>query len=244
MRVVGVVADVKQGALNSETEPQTYQPWLQVDDRMLGENVLGIFRGIKVSVRTAVTPLAVTSRFATRFVRSIRLCRSPTSRRCRKSSTHRPDRNGSTRSCWDRLRCSRRCSPRSASAASSRRRSRVANRRLGSGWRSAHSAAMWSAWWCGKAWCWQLPGVAIGLPASIALTRLISSLLFEVTPRDPATFTAVTTLLIGGRGIRLLLAGAPGDAHRTDRGAATGMRGAAFDLTERAIVNVCERGPI
>ena len=42
-----------------------------------------------------------------------------------------------------------------------------------------------------------IAGVAIGLPVSIALTRLISSLLFEVTPRDPITFTAVTTLLIG-----------------------------------------------
>ena len=42
-----------------------------------------------------------------------------------------------------------------------------------------------------------IAGVAIGLPVSFALTRLISSLLFEVTPRDPITFAAVTTLLIG-----------------------------------------------
>jgi len=39
-------------------------------------------------------------------------------------------------------------------------------------------------------------GVAIGLLGAVALTRVMSSLLFEVTPKDPVTFTAVGTLLI------------------------------------------------
>ena len=42
-----------------------------------------------------------------------------------------------------------------------------------------------------------IAGVTIGLPMSFALTRLMSSLLFGITPRDPFTFAAVTTLLIG-----------------------------------------------
>jgi putative ABC transport system permease protein len=40
-----------------------------------------------------------------------------------------------------------------------------------------------------------LLGVVIGLAASFALTRVLSTLLYEVKPTDPATFTAVTLLL-------------------------------------------------
>src|SRR5947199_5985861 len=38
-------------------------------------------------------------------------------------------------------------------------------------------------------------GLALGLAASIAGTRLLKSMLFEVQPNDPATFVAVATLL-------------------------------------------------
>jgi len=40
-------------------------------------------------------------------------------------------------------------------------------------------------------------GVAIGLAASLALTRLMSSLLFDLSANDPATFVVIT-LLLGG----------------------------------------------
>ncbi len=40
-----------------------------------------------------------------------------------------------------------------------------------------------------------LVGVAIGIIAALALTRLMASLLFEVTPTDPTTFAAVAILL-------------------------------------------------
>jgi putative ABC transport system permease protein len=40
-------------------------------------------------------------------------------------------------------------------------------------------------------------GVAIGLAASLALTRLMKSLLFGVTATDALTFTAVPVLLAG-----------------------------------------------
>jgi ABC-type antimicrobial peptide transport system permease subunit len=41
-----------------------------------------------------------------------------------------------------------------------------------------------------------LVGVAIGIGASLVLTRLMASLLFGVSAHDPVTFTAVATLLI------------------------------------------------
>ncbi len=42
-----------------------------------------------------------------------------------------------------------------------------------------------------------LVGVAIGLAASLALTRLMKDLLFSVKPADPATFVFISLLLIG-----------------------------------------------
>lgn len=39
-------------------------------------------------------------------------------------------------------------------------------------------------------------GMAVGLGGALALTRLLRSLLFQVTPTDPATYSAVTVILI------------------------------------------------
>ena len=40
-----------------------------------------------------------------------------------------------------------------------------------------------------------VPGVALGIAGALATTRVLSSLLFEVTPNDPATFIGVAVLL-------------------------------------------------
>jgi len=49
----------------------------------------------------------------------------------------------------------------------------------------------------GKGMWIALAGVGIGLVASMALTRLMASLLYRVSPTDPETFIDVATLLIG-----------------------------------------------
>jgi predicted permease len=59
MRVVGVVADVKLSGLSAATEPQTWSPWTQVPDGMLGENIVGAFRGMRLMIRSAVPPSAL-----------------------------------------------------------------------------------------------------------------------------------------------------------------------------------------
>ena len=40
-------------------------------------------------------------------------------------------------------------------------------------------------------------GLAVGIAGALALSRTIESLLFGVTPTDPATFAAVIALLLG-----------------------------------------------
>ena len=41
-----------------------------------------------------------------------------------------------------------------------------------------------------------VPGVAIGLGAAYALTNLLESLLYEITPTDPLTFGGLTILFL------------------------------------------------
>ena len=48
----------------------------------------------------------------------------------------------------------------------------------------------------GKGMKLAIGGVAIGLIASLGLTRLIKGLLFGVTPTDPLTFAAIAMLLV------------------------------------------------
>jgi putative ABC transport system permease protein len=59
MRVVGVIGDIKQAGLAAPTEPATWQPWAQVPDGAVAGNPTGIFRGLKLMVRTQVPPASL-----------------------------------------------------------------------------------------------------------------------------------------------------------------------------------------
>jgi putative ABC transport system permease protein len=47
----------------------------------------------------------------------------------------------------------------------------------------------------GRGMALTIAGIALGLTASLALTQVLSSLLYEVTPTDPTTFIEMTLLL-------------------------------------------------
>jgi ABC-type antimicrobial peptide transport system permease subunit len=50
-----------------------------------------------------------------------------------------------------------------------------------------------------------LAGVAIGIALALGLTRVLQSLLFDVTPHDPATFALVGLVLAGITGLACYL---------------------------------------
>jgi ABC-type antimicrobial peptide transport system permease subunit len=41
-----------------------------------------------------------------------------------------------------------------------------------------------------------LAGIVLGIGGSLAVARILESLLYRVAPNDPVTFTTVTTLLV------------------------------------------------
>ena len=62
-------------------------------------------------------------------------------------------------------------------------------------WRWGPRSAMCLRMILGQGMRWIAIGIAIGLLASFALTRLLKSLLFGVSVTDPLTFVAITLLL-------------------------------------------------
>jgi ABC-type antimicrobial peptide transport system permease subunit len=50
-------------------------------------------------------------------------------------------------------------------------------------------------WIAGQGMLVVLAGIGVGLAGAVALSRVLSSLLFEIQPRDSMTFTAVAVLL-------------------------------------------------
>ena len=196
MRVVGVVTDVKQGTLNSETTPQTYTPWLQVSDGMLGENVLGIFRGMKITVRAAVKPEALISSIREQ-VRALDPALPVTGVQTMEEfvqTSAGPQRfNAVLLGSFALLALLLAALGVGGVLATS-----VSRRRQEIGVRMALGAQRGDVvrLVVRQGMVLAIAGLAIGLPVAIALTRLMSTLLFDISPRDPVTFAAVTALLV------------------------------------------------
>ena len=182
MRIVGVVGDVKQGPLNTETVPQTYIPWLQVPDQMLGENVVGQMRSMRLLIRSELDPaLPVTAvqtmeevvrastasqRFNTMLIGGFALLALLLST-IGIAGVLATSVSGRTRELGVRL---------------------ALGAQPGSLVRMVVREGMTLA----------VLGLLVGLPAAWILSRVMSTMLFEVSPRDPFTFAAVAVVLASG----------------------------------------------
>jgi predicted permease len=196
MRIVGVVADVKQGPLNSETVPQTFQPWLQVDDGLLAENIVGALRSLKVSVRTSADPASLASLVQTR-IRAMDPSLPVTSVRTLDrvvTQSAAPQRFNALLIAAFALLALLLAALGIAGvlATSISRRTHELGVRMALGAQRPDLLRMVLR----EGMTLVVLGLAIGLPIAFALTRLMSSLLFEVSPTDLMTFAAVPVLLV------------------------------------------------
>jgi putative ABC transport system permease protein len=195
MRIVGVVGDVKQGPLNTETVPQTYTPWVQVSDGMIAENVVGIFRSLRVALRGEVEPTALTDTVRTR-IRAIDPALPVTSVQTMSEIVSRsaavPRFNALLVSLFALLALLLAAIGIGGMLAMS-----VSRRLPELGVRMALGAQRRTlvAMVIRQGMILAAGGLAVGLPSAWLLSRVLSSLLFEISPRDPITFAAVAGVL-------------------------------------------------
>jgi putative ABC transport system permease protein len=197
MRIVGIVDDVKQGPLNTETVPQTYQPWEQViADAVSTELIPGAWRSMKLIVRTADEPslLSAALRARVRDLDSSLPIAAVRTMEAVVSESASPQRFNTVMLGSFAVSALLLASLGIGGVLATS----VSNRTQEIGVRMALGAARGDVlrMVLGQGMTLAVLGIAIGAPVALLLTRLMSSLLFEVSPRDPVTFGAVAGLLV------------------------------------------------
>jgi putative ABC transport system permease protein len=196
MRIEGVVADDTQGPLSSSTLPQTFSPWLQVADAMLADNVVGMLRSMKILARTELDPQGLASAI-TAQVRDLDPALPVTQVRTMDdvvSESTGPQRFntvvlGSFAALALLLAA---LGIGGVLATSISRRTQEIGVRMALG--AQRDDLLRMVLWQGMSLA--IAGLAVGVPAAFALTRLMESLLFQTTPRDPLTFAGVGAVLM------------------------------------------------
>jgi len=195
MRIVGVVGDVKQGALNTETVPQIYTPWAQVPDAMIADNVVGIMRSLRVALRGEVEPTALADTVRAR-IRAIDPALPVTSMQTMTEIVERsaavPRFNALLISLFAVLALLLAAIGIAGMLATS-----VSRRLPELGIRMALGAQRQTllGMVIRQGMIPAAAGLAIGLPSAWLVSRVLSSLLFGISPRDPMTFATVAGLL-------------------------------------------------
>lgn len=196
MTVVGVAADIKSEALRGAIEPETYTPYMQETDSNLEDNVTNEFRAMKVILRTTGDPIytAASLRNQVRLLDpSLPVSEVQTMQEVIQDST-RPDRfNTMLLSIFAVTALVLAALGIAGVLAYS-----VAQRIAEIGLRMALGAAEGSILklFLLRGMALALAGAGIGLVASLALTRLLGSLLYKTSPYDPWTLI-VAPLLLG-----------------------------------------------
>ena len=126
------------------------------------------------------------------------------------------------RRCSAASRC---CSPRSASTACSRSRSRAARARWASGWRSAPRRATCSCWSSATACCSSASGSSSGSLEAWRARDRSSSFLYGVPTSDLPTFAAMTAILTAVALVACINPGATRHARASDDGASVRVSG-------------------
>jgi predicted permease len=195
-RIVGIVGDVKQGPLNSVVVPQTWSPWGQTGDRFIADNVVGSLRSLKLSIRTDVDPEAIAAAVrqeVSRLDPALPVTDVMTMQAVVETSAGPQRFNGVLVSVFAAMALLL-----AAVGVGGVLGSSVSKRTHEIGVRLALGASRGDVLRLvmGEGLTLAGVGLAFGLPAALVLTRLISTLLFEISPRDPATFALVLAVLV------------------------------------------------
>jgi putative ABC transport system permease protein len=195
MRIIGVVGDVKQGPLDTETVPEVYTAWPQVDDRMLGDNVVAIFRSLRLVVKTQLEPSAMASTIH-REVRAIDPALPVTAVQTMadvvRTSAATPRFNTLLVGAFSLLALLLAgIGIAGVLATSVSRRTQEIGVRLALGARPRTLVAMILR----EGVTLAAIGLAVGWPVAWMLSRVMESLLFEVRPRDPLAFAGAAVLM-------------------------------------------------
>ena len=197
MTVVGVIGNVKNGDLNEATLPQAYIPYEQVDDKVVAGTVVDEFRSLTLMTQTQNNPAALLASIRSE-IGQLDPALPVSDAQTMQQLIHRtvkPQRfNMFLLVIFAVLALvlaavgiygvmayavSQRTNEIGIRIALGAQASEMLKMVLTEGMRLA------------------LVGIFLGLVAALGLTRLIASLLYGVTPDDPATFCAVAVLLIG-----------------------------------------------
>jgi putative ABC transport system permease protein len=195
MRVVGVIGDIKQTGLAVPTEPQTWQPWAQVSDQMLGGNVVGIFRSMRLMVRSQVPPETLISAIREQ-VRALDPALPVTDVQTLDdvvAASAAPQRfNAALLGGFAGIALLLAAvGIGGVLAITVSRRTQEIGVRLALGADAASVVRMVIR----QAMTLVAAGLAIGLPIALAATRMLTSLLFETTSHDVVTFAGATVVL-------------------------------------------------
>jgi predicted permease len=195
MRIIGVVGDVKQGPLDSEIVPQIYTAWLQAGDRMLGDNVAGVFRSLRLVVKTQLEP-SVMAKTIQQEVRAIDPALPVTAVQTMtdvvRTSAATPRFNTLLVGAFALLALLLAgIGIAGVLATSVSRRTQELGVRLALGARPRTLLGMILR----EGLALAAIGLAIGWPIAWMLSRVMGSLLFEVHPRDPLAFAGAAALM-------------------------------------------------
>jgi putative ABC transport system permease protein len=188
MTIVGVVGDVKQGPLQNQVVPQTWQPYPQTPDATVAENIVGLWRSLDLIVRTDGDPAALANAIRAEVRRldpALPLTNVQALTQMVRNSAG-PQRFNtfllSSFAIAALLLAAMGISGVLAYAVSQRTQEIGIRMALG----ATRSGVMRMV--LGRGMLLAGAGMAAGLAASLALTQLLSKLLYGVSPRDPWTF--------------------------------------------------------
>jgi ABC-type antimicrobial peptide transport system permease subunit len=194
MRIVGVVADVKQAGLSRPTEPQTWQAWPQVPDGLFAF-APAAFRSLNLMVRSSLPPSALVPAIRSEVQRldpALPVTGVQTLEDVVGASAATQRFNAMVLGGFAGVALLLAAvGIAGVLAISVSRRRQEIGVRLAVGASSGDVLRMVIR----QGMALVLGGLLLGLPAALATARLLRALLFDVGPYDPLSFVSATLLL-------------------------------------------------